>query len=185
MQFNNEYEIALEFDKEQNKSKRQKINEECKLCFHEIVSTTLKCGHTMCSKCCIKHFRKSENCPFCRTMICKKEDRTEEYRSLIKDELYSRYYYEAYNNKLMSMYEFLKFKGMNKQDANEILHSFEDRCVEMGIESEKYSETLFPISEDDEDDESSSSYYSYDSRSDSDDDINDDINNINNEVKQK
>lgn len=189
MEFNNEYEIELEFNKEQNKSKRHKINEECKLCFHEMISTILKCGHTMCSECSIKHFRKSENCPFCRATICKKDDRTKEYRSLIKDELYTRYYYPEYNDKLMSMYEFLKFKGMNKQDANEILHSFEDRCVEMGIESEKYSETLFPISEDDEDDidSSNSSYYSYESRSDSDDDINDinDNDNTNNREKQK
>jgi hypothetical protein len=182
MQFNNEYEIELEFNKEQTKSKRQKINEECKLCFHEIVSTTLKCGHTMCSECCIKHFRKSEKCPFCRTMICEKEDRTEEYEHIITSDLNTKYLYFDYNNKSMSMYDFLKFKGINKQDANEILLCIEDRCHEMFIESEKYSESLFPISEDDNHD---NSHHDYETSSDSDDDINDDTNNINNEVKQK
>jgi len=182
MEFNNEYEIELEFNKEQNKSKRQKIYEECKLCFHEIISTTLKCGHTMCSECCIKHFRKSENCPFCRTMICEKEDRTDEYEHIITSDLNTKYRYFDYNNKSMSMYDFLKFKGINKQDANEILLCIEDRCHEMFIESEKYSESLFPISEDD-------SHYDYETSSDSDDenenhDIND-INDRNNEVKQK
>ena len=174
MQFNNEYEIELEFNKEQNKSKRQKIYEECKLCFHEIVSTTLKCGHTMCSKCCIKHFRKSENCPFCRAMICKKQDRKEEYEHIITSELKTKYHYFDYNNKLMTMYDYLKLKGINKQDANDILLSIEDRCHEMFIVSEKYTEPLFPISEDN---------YDYETRSDS-DDIDDDINDIN-EVKQK
>jgi hypothetical protein len=160
MEFNNEYEIELEFNKEQKKSKRQKINEECKLCFHEIISTTLKCGHTMCSECCIKHFRKSENCPFCRKMICEKEDRTDEYEHIITSDLKTKYHYFAYDNKLMSMYDFLKLKGINKQDANEILLSIEDRCHEMFIESEKYSES-FPISED--------NLYHYETSSDSDD----------------
>ncbi len=168
MEFNNEYEVELEFN--QNKSKIQKINEECKLCFHEIVSTTLKCGHTMCSKCCIKHFRKSENCPFCRTMICEKEDRTEEYDHITRSDLNTKYRYFDYKNKSMSMYDFLKFKGINKQDANEILHSFEDRCHEMFLESEKYSES-FPISED--------NLYHYETSSDSDDDINEDENKLN------
>ena len=71
MEFNNEYEIELEFNKE-IKPKRQKMNEECKLCFHEIISTTLECGHTMCSKCCIKHFRKVKIVHFVEQRYVKK-----------------------------------------------------------------------------------------------------------------
>jgi hypothetical protein len=190
MEFNNEYEIEMEFNK------KQKIYElkECKLCFHAIISTTIKCGHTMCSECCIKHFRKSDNCPFCRVVICKKKDRIKEYRSLIKHELYIRYYYEEYNDKLMSMYDFLKFKGINKKDANEILHSFEDRCVEMGIESDKYNEELYSDDDDDDDDDNNEddndndSYYSYETRSDEDENtnnVNENTINSSNEVKQK
>jgi hypothetical protein len=115
-------------------------------------------------------------------MICEKEDRTEEYEHIITSDLNTKYRYFDYNNKSMSMYDFLKFKGINKQDANEILLCIEDRCHEMFIESEKYSESLFPISEDDNHD---NSHHDYETSSDSDDDINDDTNNINNEVKQK
>jgi DNA-directed RNA polymerase alpha subunit len=129
-------------------SKRQKITHECKLCYVEQCSTILKCGHEMCAECCIKHFRKTVNCPFCRAVICEKEDRTDEYKQIIKDDLQDRYEYLDYDPiKEMTMYEFLKFKGVNKKDAREIIDSMRDRCLEMFKSSEEYTEILSTIQE--------------------------------------
>ena len=143
-------------------SKKQKTTHECKLCYVEQCSATLKCGHEMCTECCIKHFRKTINCPFCRTVICEKEDRTNEYKQIIKDDLQDRYQYLDYDPiKEMTMYEFLKFKGVNKKDAREIIDSMRDRCLEMFKSSEKYTEILSTIQEEWEeqwDSESDSEY---------------------------
>ena len=135
-------------------SKKQKTTHECKLCYVEQCSATLKCGHEMCAECCIKHFRKTVNCPFCRTVICEKEDRTNEYKQIISEELHSEYEHldDKYKDKntyaSFTMYQFLKIKGINKKDAKEIISSIKDRCLEMFKVSEKYIEILSTIKED-------------------------------------
>lgn len=152
-------------DSDQNKedeniSKKQKTTHECKLCYVEQCSTILKCGHEMCAECCIKHFRKTINCPFCRAVICEKEDRTNEYKQIIKDDLQDIYQYLNYDPiKEMTMYEFLKFKGLNKKDAIEIIDSMRDRCLEMFKSSEEYTEILSTIEEDWEEQWGSESEY--------------------------
>jgi hypothetical protein len=142
---------------EQDRCKRQKKthepekeeSHECKLCYVESSSAILKCGHEMCTECCIKHFRKTVNCPFCRTVICEKEDRTDEYKHIITDELHDRYILLDYEPiKEMSMYEFLKFKGLNRKDAREIIDGIKGRCLEMFEASEQYIETSSSIKED-------------------------------------
>lgn len=133
--------------KDQHTSKRQKTtdehhNHECKLCYVETCSSVLKCGHELCSYCCIKHFRKNTLCPFCRAVICEKEDRTNEYKQIIHDELHNTYKMLDYEPiKEVTMYEFLKFKGISRRDAKEIIDSIKDRCLEMFITSENYTET--------------------------------------------
>ena len=137
-----------------DRSKRQKITHECKLCYVEPCTTILKCGHEMCAECCIKHFRKTINCPFCRAVICEKEDRTDEYKQIISEELHSEYEHldDKYKDKntyaSFTMYQFLKIKGINKKDAKEIISSIKDRCLEMFKVSEKYIEILSTIKED-------------------------------------
>jgi len=133
-------------------SKRQKTTHECKLCYVDPCSATLKCGHEMCTECCIKHFRKTVNCPFCRAVICEKEDRTDEYKQIISDELHDKYNLLDYDPITeMTMYQFLKFKGLNRKDSREIIDGIKDRCLEMFKASEEYIETLSTIQEDWED----------------------------------
>lgn len=135
-------------------SKKQKTSHECKLCYVEQCSTILKCGHEMCAECCIKHFRKTINCPFCRTVICEKEDRTDEYKQIITEELHYEYehfedeYKNLGNDAHFTMYQFLKIKGINKKDAKEIIASIKDRCLEMFKVSENYIEISSTIKED-------------------------------------
>jgi hypothetical protein len=151
MNQNNENQIEDEY-----RSKRQKTTHECKLCYVDPCSATLKCGHEMCTECCIKHFRKTVNCPFCRAVICEKEDRTDEYKQIISDELHCQYKHledeytnlGRHNDANFTMYEFLKFKGLNKKDAQSIIDSIKDRCLEMFKTSEEYTETLSTIKED-------------------------------------
>jgi len=141
----------------QDRLKRQKTTHdtnECKLCYVELCSVRLKCGHEMCAECCIKHFRKAVNCPFCRAVICEKEDRIDEYKQIISDELHSEYEHldDKYKDKdtyaSFTMYQFLKSKGLNKKDTKEIISSIKDRCLEMFKTSEEYTETLSTICED-------------------------------------
>ncbi len=50
------------------------INESCVIC-GEIMKnnhSVLKCKHVFCNDCMISHFRVKDNCPLCRTTICKK-----------------------------------------------------------------------------------------------------------------
>jgi len=128
--------------KEDDGSKKQKTSHECKLCYVEQCSTTLKCGHEMCAECCIKHFRKTINCPFCRAVICEKEDRKRDYKKLIADELHCIYTHGNYENKEMSMRGLLRFKGLNNDDTEEIIDAIKDRCrcLEILTNSEKYTE---------------------------------------------
>ena len=104
------------------RSKRQKTDE-CKLCYDNQCSAKLKCGHEMCAECCIKHFRKTVNCPFCRAIVCEKEDRTDEYKQIISEELHAEYEHldDKYKDKntyaSFTMYEFLKSKGLNKKES--------------------------------------------------------------------
>lgn len=46
--------------------------EECMVCYEEIEreNVTLKCGHTYCVQCFIKHMRVGNNCAGCRAPIC-------------------------------------------------------------------------------------------------------------------
>jgi hypothetical protein len=151
-------------DEDQHRSKRQKTTDECKLCYLEACSAKLKCGHEMCAECCIKHFRKTVKCPFCRAVICEKEDRTDEYKQIISDELHYEYKHleDEYknlgpnNDANFTMYEFLKCKGLNKNNAKEIIASIKDRCLEMFKTSEEYTEILSTIREDWEDEWDSS-----------------------------
>lgn len=55
------------------------FNDECPICFEENYynfSSTLKCGHKMCSQCLVSHTLKAQElnkliveCPFCRSII--------------------------------------------------------------------------------------------------------------------
>ena len=132
---------------DEHSSKRQKTIHECKLCYVEPCTTTLKCGHEMCAECCIKHFRKTINCPFCRAIICEKEDRTDEYKQIISEELHNKYGLPENDIQYMSMYRFLKFKGINKSISREIIDTIKDRCLEMFKVSEEYNEILSTIKE--------------------------------------
>jgi len=152
----NQYEFKHDFETEFHKiykklktkgeknENKNKENNECLVCFSKSNTksiTKLECGHSLCIICCIKHFRKNENCPFCRKIICKHEDRTEEFEDIIHDEMTCEYYYENYNDKEMDMYDFLKFKGLNENDAEEIIDSCTDRCMEMLKNTQKYRES--------------------------------------------
>lgn len=46
--------------------------QECMVCYEEIAgeNVTLKCGHTYCIQCFIKHMRVGNNCAGCRAHIC-------------------------------------------------------------------------------------------------------------------
>jgi len=132
---------------DENRSKRQKTTHECKLCYVEPSSAILNCGHEMCAECCIIHFRKTVNCPFCRAVICEKEDRTDEYKQIITDELHYKYGNPEDHQEYMSMYRLLKSKGINKNDARVIIDTIKDRCLEMFKAAEEYTETLSTIEE--------------------------------------
>jgi len=146
-------------NEEDDRSKRQKTTDECKLCYNNEYSTILKCGHEMCAECCIKHFRKTINCPFCRTVICEKEDRKREYKKLIADELHCIYTHGNYENKEMSMRGLLRFKGLNNDDTEEIIDAIKDRCLEMLTYSEKYTE--YQPSDSDNNSDNDSEWESY------------------------
>lgn len=137
-----------------NRSKRQKTIDECKLCYDNQCSTILKCGHEMCAECCIKHFRKTINCPFCRAIICEKEDRKRDYKKIIADELHCIYTHGNYENKDMSMRGLLRFKGLNDDDTEEIIDAIKVRCLEILTNSEKYTEYQPSDSDNDSDNNS-------------------------------
>jgi hypothetical protein len=45
----------------------------CVICSDEMKSISmLECGHTMCVKCTISHFRVNHTCPFCRAIVSEK-----------------------------------------------------------------------------------------------------------------
>jgi len=89
-------------------------------------------------------------------VICEKEDRTNEYKQIITNELHSEYEHFGTNytrnvdtdNYDFTMYEFLKFKGLNTLDSREIIDSIKVRCLEMFKSSENYTEILSTIEED-------------------------------------
>ena len=45
----------------------------CVICSEDLTSASiLECGHIMCVKCTISHFRVNNVCPFCRASVCEK-----------------------------------------------------------------------------------------------------------------
>jgi hypothetical protein len=70
-----QYEQAIkDATKEKHSEVLKKKMEECKICVicsDDIKSVSmLECGHTMCVKCTISHFRVNNVCPFCRASVC-------------------------------------------------------------------------------------------------------------------
>ena len=47
--------------------------EECMVCYEEVSGekVTIKCGHTYCVECFVKHMRTQGTCAYCRTEVCK------------------------------------------------------------------------------------------------------------------
>jgi hypothetical protein len=45
---------------------------ECMVCYEEVLdeSVTIKCGHTYCVTCFVKHMRTQGTCAYCRTEVC-------------------------------------------------------------------------------------------------------------------
>lgn len=128
--------IEESHDEDEHKSKRQKTIH-CLLCYDDN-SIALSCDHRMCLLCSIKHFRKSETCPFCREVICKKEDRTKEFQKIITNEL--DHYIDHENNKEISLYDDLRIKGLSKPHANEIIYSIKYRIMNMLNNTDSYTE---------------------------------------------
>jgi hypothetical protein len=72
-----QYEQAIkDTTKEKHSEVLKKKMEECKMCVicgDDMKSISmLECGHTMCVKCTISHFRVNNVCPFCRAPVCDK-----------------------------------------------------------------------------------------------------------------
>ena len=117
----------------------KKEKNECTICFENQSNTPLECGHSLCLQCCIKHFRKNENCPFCRKTICRYENRKQEIDDAIRNQMETVFVFEEYN-KEMDTYEFLKFKGIKKEDIKEIISVFRDSIHVIMNELQTYNE---------------------------------------------
>ena len=61
----------LPFEKEELEDKNKK--EECMVCYEEVSDgkVTIKCGHTYCVECFVKHMRTQGTCAYCRKEVCK------------------------------------------------------------------------------------------------------------------
>lgn len=59
------------FEKEELDDKNE--NEECMVCYEKVSDekVTIKCGHTYCVECFVKHMRTQGTCAYCRTDVCK------------------------------------------------------------------------------------------------------------------
>ena len=113
----------------QNRELYNKMKEECIICSEKMKGTTvLDCGHKMCTICCIKHFRKNENCPFCRKLICEKVE--DDYEDMIDTVLETRY--TTRHN--LSMFDFIieKINGEEPIDciAFDILNEIKLTCLD-------------------------------------------------------
>jgi len=146
MEFVKVMEIVKNKRKIASKKRIQKNINECGICFDNISKTTLECGHKMCVQCCIKHFRKNENCPFCRKSICPHDNRLKEIDDAIEIEMNTEYMFEDYN-KEMDMYEYLKFKGIQEKDAEEIVETFRDSIHEICDTLQNYTDELSDVSD--------------------------------------
>ena len=60
----------LPFDNKELEDKNKK--EECMVCYEEVSDekVTIKCGHTYCVECFVKHMRTQGTCAYCRTEVC-------------------------------------------------------------------------------------------------------------------
>ena len=118
---------------------------ECQICY-EKNKIELECGHRLCLDCCIKHFRRNESCPYCRKMMYPNEDRTKEFEHAIYDEMECEYTYDE--EKPMSMYTYLKSKGVKRKDRAEIIDSIVDRCLEVCKLMQTYTSYEYSDSDD-------------------------------------
>ena len=61
----------LPFKYEELENKRKE--EECMVCYEEVndEKVTIKCGHTYCVECFVKHMRTQGTCAYCRKEVCK------------------------------------------------------------------------------------------------------------------
>ena len=59
------------FEKEELDDKNE--NEECMVCYEKVSTekVTIKCGHTYCVECFVKHMRTQGTCAYCRADVCK------------------------------------------------------------------------------------------------------------------
>ena len=72
--------------------KEQKKKEECMVCYEEVSDeqVKIKCGHTYCVECFVKHMRTGSNCAYCRTPVCEppvKQHLLPDARAAIVDQL--------------------------------------------------------------------------------------------------
>jgi hypothetical protein len=80
-------DYELWFVKEPKKEK-----EECMVCYEEVSDeqVKIKCGHTYCVECFVKHMRTGSNCAYCRTPVCEppvKQHLLPDTRAAIVDQL--------------------------------------------------------------------------------------------------
>jgi len=112
--------------------------DECPICFEEKELHPLGCAHDLCLRCCIQHFRKSENCPICRRLICARSYTDADLNRLFNIEMVTRYSYDYANNN-MNTYELLHSKGINNEDRHDIIESFRDSVFTIVHSLDNYS----------------------------------------------
>ena len=68
-----DWDVSFNEDLPFYKSELEDKKEECMVCYEEVSDekVTIKCGHTYCVECFVKHMRTQGTCAYCRTEVCK------------------------------------------------------------------------------------------------------------------
>ena len=68
-----DWDVSFNEDLPFYKSELEDKKDECMVCYEEVSDekVTIKCGHTYCVECFVKHMRTQGTCAYCRTEVCK------------------------------------------------------------------------------------------------------------------
>ena len=68
-----DWDVSFNEDLPFYKSELEDKKEEWMVCYEEVSDekVTIKCGHTYCVECFVKHMRTQGTCAYCRTEVCK------------------------------------------------------------------------------------------------------------------
>lgn len=67
-----DWDVSFNEDLPFYKSELEDKKDECMVCYEEVSDekVTIKCGHTYCVECFVKHMRTQGTCAYCRTEVC-------------------------------------------------------------------------------------------------------------------